>query len=167
MGSLRSSRIRLSNKRYRLRTPDPVRVRLDDGSFYETTLDAVVIYNDESIEWREIKYAEESNAREQTRNERQLEAQTKAAARERVAYTRWTEHELRANLQKLANWRRVIAWLSAARGRSLAPYQTDLASFLSSRGIVTLREIEENSRRIRWRRVTRKQTLPRLVSIRP
>jgi hypothetical protein len=124
-------------------SPAPLRERLDDGRIYETTLDATIVHTDDSIEWREIKYAEASNKKEETRNRLQQEAQSKAAQRAGVAYTRWTEHEIRSNFQKLANWRRIIVWLAATRERSLAAYQTDIACLLDRRHVVTLGEIED------------------------
>lgn len=48
------------------------------------------------------------------------------------------QHEMR-----LWNWRRAIAWMSAARGTALAPFMTELAAFIHPRGSATLADIAE------------------------
>ena len=122
--------------------PSPIRVELDDGTVYQTTFDATVTYTDGSLEWREVKFADEFDSVEQVRNERQREAQEKAARNAGVTYMRWSENEIRSNMQRLANWRRIIPWLAAARGRSLVNQQIDLTAYFSHRHSATLGEIE-------------------------
>lgn len=125
-------------------SPSAVHVRLDDGTHYSTILDAIVTYHDGSVEWREVKPAEETRPEHLARNMRQQEAQIIAAKRANVGYTRWTEREIRQNTQLLSNWRRVIAWLSAAREYPLGAYQAEVLDLLQDRGPLTLSEVEDH-----------------------
>jgi hypothetical protein len=123
--------------------PEPVVAVLSDGTAYSTTLDAVVTYVDEKIEWREIKPAAEFGNNEATRTRRQKESQTIAAENAGVAYTRWSELEIYSNPLKLENWRRVLAWMSAAREYALAPYCTEIAAHLHARPGIRLATLED------------------------
>lgn len=131
---LSESDVRIKNIDF---SPAPVAGVFDDGTHYRTILDAVVTYHDGAIEWREVKPLDASRSR----TERQHRAQLEATRVAKVAYTRWTEVELHANPLKLANWRRAIAWMAAARDYPLALQRTDLAGYLHIHETVTLGDL--------------------------
>ena len=106
-----------------------------------TELDAIITFKDERIEWREVK-SSDSIKRLDVRAQHQWEAQAEAAFREGVHYVRYTEREIYACPQRIANWSRVIAWLAAVRGRSLYSERVEIVSLLSARGSVSLGEIQ-------------------------
>lgn len=118
-------------------SPVPVDGVFEDGARYQTILDAVVTYCDGSVEWREVKPVDASCER----TERQRRAQVEAAGVAKVGYSRWTETEIYANPLKLANWRRAIVWMAAARDYPLALQRTDLAGFLHVHETITLGDL--------------------------
>lgn len=110
-----------------------------------TTLDAIVTLRNGEIEWREIKPSD-AIKKGDIRSQRQWDAQAEAAFQKGVHYVRFTEHEIYANLQRIANWTRVVAWLSAVRGRSLHAESVAIAAMLHAHGSASIGEIQALAR---------------------
>jgi hypothetical protein len=122
--------------------PAPEIVRVGDEN-HSTVLDAIVTFKDDDVvEWREIK-SSESIKNLDIRTQHQWEAQVEAASQKGVRYVRFTEQEIFACPQRIANWSRIIAWLSAVRGRSLYSQHLEVAALLNARGSVSLGEIHQ------------------------
>jgi len=121
--------------------PSSELVRIGDDN-HATTLDAIVRFGDGSIEWREIKRSDAIRNGD-IRSLQQWEAQVEAASRAGVRYTRYTEREIYACPQRIANWIRVIAWLSAVRGRSIHSESIEIAASLHARGSMSIGEIQD------------------------
>lgn len=60
-----------------------------------------------------------------------------------VRYARYTEREIYACPQRIFNWARVVAWLSAIRGRSIYSEHVEVVSLVNARGLVSIGEIQE------------------------
>lgn len=105
----------------------------DEGS--ATSPDAVVTLRDGTIEWREIGLSSAF------KNKGPTETILPNGAR----YARYTEQDVYACPQRIANWTRVIAWLAAVRGRSLYPECIKIAAMLHARGSVSIGEIQRLS----------------------
>lgn len=118
--------------------PEIVRVGDDD---HATTLDSIVTFKDNTIEWREIKHANATS--KDIRAQHQWEAQVEAAAQKGVRYARYTENEIFSCPQRIANWARIVAWMSAVRGRSLYLERVAILALLDSRGSASIAEIQE------------------------
>jgi hypothetical protein len=106
------------------------------GEELDMLVDAIVTYADGSIEWRQIRFAGKDTGHGQ------LEERIAAAKQAGVRYSLWTEDTIRSNHMLLANWRRVVAWMAAARDRSLTLYQETLAGAFKAEGKMTLGRIE-------------------------
>jgi hypothetical protein len=119
--------------------PDAMSLEVE-GEVQSVPVDAVLNYTDGRTEWREIRYANKSPDANTT--DRRTGLRCDAAARMGVKYVLWTETEIRPNVTLLANWRRVLAWMSAARERSLAPYQEELATMIKARRSISLGSLE-------------------------
>ncbi|WUR16023.1 hypothetical protein E7V67_013240 [[Empedobacter] haloabium] len=104
-------------------------------------MDATVTHLDGSIEWRRVKFAG-AETDENSSAATELARSVAASDRAGVKYTLWIEDVIRRNPILLANWRRAIAWLAAAREHSLAPYQVELGRKLRAEGSLTLGQIE-------------------------
>lgn len=116
-------------------------VRVGDQD-HATELDAVVTFRDGLVEWREIKSSESLKTLD-IRARHQWEAQAEAAFRMGVRYVRYTEQEIYACPQRIANWSRVVAWLAAVRGRSLYSEHIEIVSMLDARGSISIGDIQE------------------------
>lgn len=112
-----------------------------NGQMLEIPVDAIITYSDGSVEWRQVRFAG-GERDEQSPATRQLNERIAAARYAGVAYKLWTEESIRRNAIRLANWRRAIAWMAAARDRSLAAYQDELRHALRSKSSLTLGQIE-------------------------
>lgn len=119
--------------------PPPEIVRVGDDN-HATTLDSIVTFKDNIIEWREIKHADAIS--KDIRAQHQWEAQVEAAAQKGARYVRYTEKEIFACPQRIANWARIVAWLSAVRGRSLYLQRVAILALLESRGSASIAEIQ-------------------------
>jgi hypothetical protein len=119
--------------------PDAMSLEIE-GEVQSVPVDAVLNYTDGRTEWREIRYADKSPVSEATN--RKTASRCEAATRMGVKYVLGTETEVRPNVTLLANWRRVLAWMSAARERSLAPYQEELATMINARQSISLGHLE-------------------------
>lgn len=117
--------------------PESITIKDEDGATGTTTFDAEVIRQDGTVEWREVKSLYDTDSR----NQRQRETQTIAARIAGVTYCRYTEEQLHTNLMLLENLRRVLAWVSAARDRSLASYQLEVAAILDARRRIVLGDL--------------------------
>ncbi len=129
---------RISNIDY---APVPEIANVGDED-HATELDAIVTFKDGVVEWREIK-SSDSIKNLNIRTQHQWEAQAEAAFQTGVKYLRFTEQEIFACPQRIANWSRVIAWLSSVRGQSLYPPHLEVVALLNARGSVSLGEIHQ------------------------
>lgn len=120
----------------------PDRHRLtSDGQQLDIPVDAVVTYLDGSTEWRRVRFAGKE-ADEHSPAAMQLSQFVAVAKATGVSYKLWTDQTIRSNHILLANWRRILAWMAAARDRSLASYQADLARIIQTDGEIALGQIE-------------------------
>ncbi|MFZ6659043.1 hypothetical protein [Undibacterium sp. TJN19] len=114
---------------------------VSNGQTLDIPVDVVVTYMDGSTEWRSVRFAG-LVSNEQSPASVQLGQFVAAAERTGVSYRLWTEETIRNNHILLTNWRRILAWMAAARDRSLAPYQAELARVLLSDKKISLGQIE-------------------------
>lgn len=105
-----------------------------------TTLDAVATLRSGVVEWREIKRSEDVDSKN-PRVQAQFECQVAAAARVHARYGRYTEKEIFVCPQRIFNWSRVLAWLSAVRGRPLIDEQNTIATLVHARGEISISDI--------------------------
>lgn len=113
----------------------------NDGQMLDIPVDAVITYRDGSVEWRQVRFAGRERD-EHSAAARQLNERVAAAKSAGVVYTLWTEESIRRNAIRLANWRRAIAWMAAARDRSLVAYRDELEQALRSEDALTFGQIE-------------------------
>ena len=100
----------------------------------------VVRYSDGAVQWHHV--SSEIPPPHSEAASRQLllsDAAEHAGAQLRCMHPR----DLHQNPQRLWNWQRAIAWMTAARGTALAPYMTEIATFIHPRGSASLGEIAE------------------------
>ena len=112
-----------------------------EGEQVSVAVDATITHLDGGVEWRRVKFAG-AESDENTPAATEFGRCVAAANGAGVKYTLWVEDVIRRNLVLLANWRRAIAWLAAAREHSLAPYQLELGRNLRAEGTLTLGQIE-------------------------
>lgn len=115
-------------------------VRVGDED-HATTLDSIVTFKDNIIEWREINHSDAIS--KDIRAQQQWEAQVEAAVQKGVRYVRYTEREIYSCPQRIANWARVVAWMTAVRGRSLYLERVAILALLDSRGSASIADIQE------------------------
>jgi hypothetical protein len=108
-----------------------------DGEQLDMPVNAIVTHRDGAIEWRQIRFAGKE-ADHASPAALQISQRIAAAKHAGITYSLWTEDTIRHNHMLLANWRRVIAWMAAARDRSLAVHQEELARAFKSEGALTL-----------------------------
>ncbi|NVD97942.1 hypothetical protein [Massilia sp. BJB1822] len=102
--------------------------------------DAIVRYRDGAVQWHHV-----SNGNSKANGEATTRLQLLSDAAEHAgAHLLCIDHQyLNQNPQRLWNWQRAIAWMSAARGTALAPYMTELGTFVHAREVATLGEITQ------------------------
>lgn len=115
--------------------PPPQIMRVGDED-RETALSAIATFKDGVVEWREVTTAN-------SKTQHQWQAKAEAALQYGVRYVRLTEREIFACPQRIANWARIIAWLSAVRGRSIYQQHLEVVALLNARGCVSLGEIQQ------------------------
>jgi hypothetical protein len=118
--------------------PDTLSVSLH-GETVMLEIDAVLTQRNGTVEGRRIRYSTDDAGGLQAV---MLAKHTEAAEALGMRYSVWSEEQVRRNHMQLANWRRVIAWLAAARDRSLAAYELDLERAMKSEAEMTLADIE-------------------------
>lgn len=99
---------------------------------------AIVHYSDGAVQWHHV-----SNEHVKPNSEAASHQLLLADAAEHAgAQLRCMDQQfLNQNPQRLWNWQRAIAWMTAARGTALAPYMTELATFVHAREVATLGEL--------------------------
>lgn len=102
--------------------------------------DAIVRYADGATQWHHVLNGPVKPVSEASP---QLRALREVAEHEGAQLRCFDESSLHQHETRLWNWRRAIAWMSAARGTALAPYMTELAAFIHPRGSVALADIAE------------------------
>lgn len=118
--------------------PDKRTVTLQ-GETVTLEIDAIVTLQDGTIEGRRVRYSTDEADGIQAPK---LAKQTAAAEALGMRYSVWSEDHIRRNQTLLANWRRAIAWLAAARDRSLAGFELELERAVKSEVEMTLADIE-------------------------
>lgn len=103
-----------------------------------TIVDTVVWLKDGTVEWREIKYSDDSSVR----GRHQKEAQAAAAHKAGVAYLRLSEREIFEFPQRISNWVEVIAWLSAVRNIPTLEYDLAVRKLIKSQRLVTVEDVQ-------------------------
>ncbi|NMF88110.1 hypothetical protein [Aromatoleum petrolei] len=105
-----------------------------------TRFDAVLTFKDGRIEYREIL---ESTSLDGLSSASQLKWEEKVAAAVKVGvlYRRCTDRDIFACPQKIMNWQRVIAWLSALRGNTLVSENIAVSALIHANGGATLGDI--------------------------
>lgn len=109
------------------------------GDTVNLEIDAVVTLRDGTIEGRLVRYSTDEPDPMQAPK---LARQTAAAEALGMRYRVLTEEYIRRNHILLANWRRAIAWLAAARDRSLAAFELELERAITLEAKLTLADIE-------------------------
>lgn len=122
--------------------PEPIEIKIEDGQKKEISFEALVTFADNSIELRNVPWSNEGTFSKRTPTDARNNIQNIAANSIGARYVNVTEVELHTNYQKLANWRRVLVWISAVRNRPLAPYITDIAALVHSKKLITLADIK-------------------------
>jgi len=87
------------------------------GEPYETTLDAIVFFEDGREEWWEFKRASQAGPSRTGRSRKQLEAQSEAASSAGKTYRILTEMELAGKEILFDNWLHLCAAITRVRGR--------------------------------------------------
>lgn len=108
---------------------------------FSTDFAALVTFRDGKSEYRQlVATAALHNLDRQSL--REWETKVAMAERNGIRYVQYTEAEILANPQRIVNWQRVIAWLSAARGHPLPPLQVEISALLDARGCASLEAIQ-------------------------
>lgn len=101
---------------------------------------AIVQYSDGGVQWHHVS-SKDIKPNSDADSRRLL--LTDAAGHAGAQLFCIDQQYLDQNPQRLWNWQRAIAWMAAARGTSLAPYMTEIATFIHARRVTTLGEIAE------------------------
>ncbi len=113
----------------------------DDGIEREIPVTSVVILQGGDAEWRLVRRSQDLDRDDELM--RQFAHDSKLLQASGIRYRLLTDSEIRASPQQLANWRRIIAWMSAARDYTLVEYRKEVIGLLRKRRVLTLRELEE------------------------
>lgn len=101
---------------------------------------AIVHYSDGAVQWHYVSNeSPKPNSEEAAQHLLLCDAAEHAGAQLQSI----DKQLLNQNPQRLWNWQRAIAWMTAARGTALAPYMTELATLIHARESATLGEIVE------------------------
>jgi hypothetical protein len=106
----------------------------------ELPVTAVITYKNGEICFRNIRYSQDQQKNGYDIKDTARLIQT--AAEIGIRYEPWTEIDIRRNPVQLANWRRMIAWLAAAREHALAWHIGEVASMFRSHQTFTLGDVE-------------------------
>lgn len=107
-----------------------------DSSENRTEIHAQVTLFDGHVEYRVFAYARAASKRST-----EWERAVRLAALQGYQYVRYTEEEIFAKPHRLANWKRAIAWISAARGHLLLSMQNEISSMLAAQQVASLQQI--------------------------
>lgn len=119
--------------------PDNRTVALPDGNV-DVPVTVVVTYKTGEIGYRHIFYSQDD--RKRSSDPKQVARLIELASTAGMRYESWTEIDIRRNPVELANMRRIVAWLSAAREHSLAGYSAEIASMFRSQEKFTFADVE-------------------------
>lgn len=124
--------------------PRRVRIQLPSGPV-TTIFDMWVLWDNQSQEYREIKYRHELfKAPRESRIYRQIQAQKKWCELDGANYTVMTDEVIRANPIFLSNWKFILSNLASVRDINLSVHITNVNSLLMRNGSRSLREIESS-----------------------
>lgn len=100
---------------------------------------AIVSFAGGEVEWRILRAAGSEPGPEQDRAFKLCQARLAAAG---IRYRLITEPEVRAAPMLLANWRRILVWIAAARESPMQAISDRVDALLRKQGALTLRELE-------------------------
>ncbi|MES2150676.1 MAG: hypothetical protein V4508_12895 [Pseudomonadota bacterium] len=107
----------------------------------ELPVTAAITYKSGEVGYRQVRYSHD--VRKRGNDPKETARLIQAAAAEGIRYEVWTEIEIRRNVVQLANWRRMVAWLSAAREHGLDWYIDEIASTFRSHQTFKLVDVEK------------------------
>lgn len=120
--------------------PEKRSVLLADSGV-ELPVTAIVNYKDGGVGYRHIRYSQDG--RKRGYDPKEAARLVEAAVAAGIRYEPWTEIDIRRNPVQLANWRRMVAWLAAAREHSLEWYADEVAGLFRSHRTFTLADVEK------------------------
>ncbi|UUZ73939.1 hypothetical protein LP415_13865 [Polaromonas sp. P1(28)-8] len=110
-----------------------------DESNGATYPDAIAIYRDGEIEWREAKAGEGEEG--SLRDQRQRAIQERITRDLQYQYLRVTPELIKKHWQFICNWRRATAFCSAVRHLNIQQYEDEVCALVSARKSMALSEI--------------------------
>lgn len=116
------------------------RMLIDTGKEIEVPLTAIVTRKSGIDEWRVIRRTRDMESRAELAQQFTYFESLLASAG--IQYRMLSEDDIRANQQHMLNWRRIIVWISAARGYALDQSRERVMKLLRKKGFITLRELE-------------------------
>lgn len=120
-------------------SPGPI-ISHDGDETKATELDALVTLRSGYIEWHEVKAGK---TKEPPEHMSQLEAQSRAASRQRVTYKRFNDVELEPNVRFAMRWLKAISFAAAIRGKDHVPTRTALVLRLKEQSQGYIKDILE------------------------
>lgn len=116
----------------------------NDVKEQDVEFSALVTFSDGLVEYRDIQASEKAE-KNPTAASREVQRKSELVEAQGGKYVRYTEREILASPQKLLNWQRIIAWLSATRGRSLYAETVEILAFLHAHGSAPLGRLQSLS----------------------
>ncbi|MES2362609.1 MAG: hypothetical protein V4646_12495 [Pseudomonadota bacterium] len=111
----------------------------EDESNGATYPDAIVIYQDGEIQWREAKAGEEEEG--SMRDQRQRTIQERITRDLQYQYLRVTPALIKKHWQFICNWRRATAFCAAVRHLNIQQYEDEVCALVLARKAIALSEI--------------------------
>jgi hypothetical protein len=99
---------------------------------------AIVRYDDDVVQWH---YLVAEDAEADSKANARLSVVADAAEHANATLRCFGPQDLEGKEQLLWNWQRVLAWMTAARGASLAPYMVDISAYITPLGSTTLGDL--------------------------
>lgn len=122
-------------------SPEPTDIWLSNGQPpHQLEIHAVVTCRNSKIEWHRVMALVGSQNKQEFL---ESSSYTTVANAHGAVYVPWCEQDFIQYSQRIANWRRVLAWLSVIRDRSVSRFETDLAVLIHSRSTISIREIAD------------------------
>lgn len=110
-----------------------------DESNGATYPDAIAVYQDGGVQWREVKADEE--AKGSPRDQRQQLIQERITHDLQYQYLRVTPELIKKHWQFICNWRRATAFCAAVRHLNIQQYEDEVCALVSARKAMALSEI--------------------------
>ncbi len=110
-----------------------------DESNGATYPDAIAVYQNGEIQWREAKAEEDEEGT--LRDQRQRAIQERITRDLQYQYLRVTPELIQKHWQFICNWRRATAFCSAVRHLNIQQYEDEVCAMVSARRTIALSEI--------------------------